>query len=156
MRIVGIDPGATETGLVAIEGRDLLKGCVVIREKDQELKPYILEVIACLEDGYIDDETMAGVEGVDAPLPYIDGELRLNNPMPIIETGAVFGAVIGRWPEALVIPPGKNGKGPRRNYPAALWGAREEKGTGRLRHCRSAWDVALQVRKYARLQKAAS
>lgn len=147
--VVGVDPGGKWTGIVAMSDRALVGACVVTRSDGQSLKSYILEVLEAVGD-HVTDGAVVGAEGIEAPKPYIDGKLRFTNPLPIMETSAVFGAVLGRWPEVYVVPPGGNGSAPRNAYPAALWGASEPKGTGILRHARSAHDVALQARRLHR------
>ena len=85
------------------------------------------------------------VEDVNPPKPFFKGKQSITNTKSIIETAAVIGAILGRYPEAFVVPPGHNGQGYLPAYPPMLVGERETSGKGVLRHTRSAYDVCQVV-----------
>jgi hypothetical protein len=66
----------------------------------------------------------------------------LTNVRGLLDTAIVVGVLLGRHP-LILVPPGKHGKGLLLAYPRPL---QPENGRGRgydrMRHCRSAWDVA--------------
>lgn len=84
------------------------------------------------------------VEGVQKPSPFMgkSGNVSFTNVNGLLGTAMVFGAVLALLP-ALVVPPGGNGSDPMIAYPLPLRATRG-KGAGgdKLRHERSAWDVA--------------
>jgi hypothetical protein len=84
------------------------------------------------------------------------GEGAALRPVDVFGLGLVLGALLAAFPDAIEIPPGGNGSGLLACYPRELVGPRERglTGTGRLRHCRSAWDAAAQAARRPALQAA--
>lgn len=104
--------------------------CRTVRDRVRELREqYPVDVLA--------------VEGLTTPNPHMG---RGTNVIKAYgETYAVIGALSDLLD--LLVRPKKAGKRPPAEYPDALWSAREDprnggKGTGVLRHVRSAWDIA--------------
>lgn len=139
--IVGIDPGGAHTGIVARSGAVLLAACVLSRTGcDESL--YITDVLAAIT-GYVEQfDAGIAIEGIVHPNPHV----RIVNVAGLLDTAAVYGAVLGRWPAATIVDPGGNGSAPLSCYPWELRGAGERRGTGWRRHLRSAWDVAGAVK----------
>mgnify|MGYP007071578864 CR=1 FL=1 len=141
--IVGVDPGGATTGIVKRDGTKLLAATLVTNDGDFDA--YLADVEAALEP-----LTVVGhlaVEDLTHPNPH----LGLANVTGLLGTAQVLGLVrhlAAGWVEAgdlegwVLVPPAGHGSAPLRSYPAPLVGERETKGTGRLRHARSAWDIA--------------
>jgi hypothetical protein len=158
--VLGVDPGGRETGLVTVLGDRLIGHAVAIRETKIEPKAcidvfYLQEVLASIAtliaapelEGYLD---AVAIEAIDKPNPHMG----ITNVAGAIATGAVVGAVTA-WASSiglrvLLVETAGFGKSLLATYPAPLRGEREVKGTGVLRHCRSAYDVALAARWYLR------
>lgn len=163
---LGVDPGGAHTGLCVRRGSELLDHTVIDRVRDETYwdrgvgvgPAYIREVIADAEalifrhkrlSGFTQDVTIVA-EAVVAPSPHVsrrDGRSWVN-PVGALGAGLVLGAVLGRWPDTIVVPPGQHGSKPLAAYPLQLSSPAEQRlgmnhvGTGRLRHARSAWDIA--------------
>lgn len=145
--VVGIDPGARTTGIIARTGVELVVAELVVNDDAPLLSAgYLREVLTVLDSLQVrarqrKAELFVAVEDVTEPSPH----LRIISLRGLLGTAQVLGAVRG-WAddscEILVVRPGGHGSAPMRTYPAALVGAREKSGTGKLRHVRSAWDVA--------------
>lgn len=151
--VIGIDPGCRETGLIARHGRSLVGAWIIARDDGAALPGavYLAEVLDGIE------YACARVSRYrrDVPAPFLsieglviphgknpDGTATMMNPTGLMGTAIVLGAVLAAHPDILVVAPGGHGSYPRAAYPAALYGARETKGRGKLRHCRSAWDIS--------------
>lgn len=136
--VVGIDPGAADTGIVVRSGDNPLAAEIVSRVAGSDDSSYIAEVLAAVAEVVDRYHAVVAVEGVVHPNPHV----RITNISGLLGTAAVYGAVLARWPSAIVVPPKGNGKAPLSTYPEALRGPRERVGEGWRRHARSAWDVA--------------
>ena len=149
--IVGVDPGQRSTGIVTRDGAELLAHLVVEAEDSWELGRYIAVVTEAVHTQWwlVEDRALrAGppriaVEDVTRPNVWHQGKRQLLDPTAAIETAKVMGAIVGRWPRAVVVAPAGNGKSPLAAYPPELVGPRETtRSGGRRRHARSAWDIA--------------
>lgn len=165
MRILGIDPGAVDTGLVVYERTFDLEGnrigrlieSLVWSDTISRVRPpngdeildvpltYLHEIAAaattCVRELKVD--TIA-VEGVRRPSWRVGGKVKPLDPSAIMATSIVLGSIMGRmWTVPLiVIPTGRNGRLlPLNAYPKPL--ATNGKGYDKRRHERSAFDVAL-------------
>ena len=155
--IVGVDPGGRVTGIVARHRDRLIAHDVIARDGRVNARTiadagYAWRVLSGVEDAYHQASKLArqiafnpvglrlcvAVEGLTPPTPHRG----MTNPAGTLAAAVVLGAVLGRWPGAVVVPPGGHGAGPLAAYPAELAGPGEKAGTGVLRHARSAWDVA--------------
>lgn len=143
--VIGVDPGGATTGVVVRQADRLLAACSIGSSDHATLAPYLEEVVAAVI-GYRDVHQADGVAVEDAIPP--NPHLGVSNPAGIIEAAKVLGAVLAFVPDAVIVRPGRHGApvANRRElearYPAGLIGPRETKGTGALRHVRSAWDIA--------------
>jgi hypothetical protein len=142
--VIAADPGARWTGVVARRGNDLLDAVTVERTTDegdlgvgQDYLAAVLAAVDLMSRDFAADAVVA-VEGLRRPSPHV----RVTNPEAVMGAAMVLGAVLGAWPRAVVVPPGRHGSAPLAVYPPRLVGVRERAGTGSLRHVRSAWDVA--------------
>ena len=145
--IVGIDPGGRSTGIVVRDGASLLYHDVVERSKGETMGEYLVRVCDGVKSAKYQSLRSGSMRAFAPPYAVED----LNDPNPhmgivnlrgLIDTAQVLGVILHVHPSAIVVPPGRHGSAPLKSYPAELVGAREAKGTGRLRHCRSAWDIA--------------
>lgn len=143
--VVGIDPGGRQSGLVARLGDQLLAADLLTRDGADVFPTaaYLAEVVQAIVglEAYVYADhgpAVIAVEGVVHP----SGHVRMINAAGLLGTATVLGAILLRYPAAIVVPPAKHGAGPRKAYPARLWPPTETKGTGKHRHVRSAWDVA--------------
>lgn len=141
--VVGVDPGGATTGLVVRAGTRLLEHATIDR-KGLELPAYLDRVASWVVGARETFGAKVAVEDTIPPNPH----LGLSNPAGIIAAAQVLGAVLLMAPAAVVVRPGGHGspKASRAellaSYPPELVGDRETRGTGKLRHVRSAWDVA--------------
>lgn len=153
--VIGIDPGGRSTGIVLmVDG--LLLDFHVIERKGKEPLPgpaYLVAVVGTVLDMMLDRESggevypyraplLIAVEGIEKPKSHIDGKKRFLDPLALAGTAAVYGHVIGTF-GTIVVPPGGNGSKPFFAYPEAIRPKPGGKGSDKLRHARSAWDVAL-------------
>ena len=152
---IGVDPGARYTGVVVRRGNDLLDHRTYTRVSTGELpdRAYLRRIVLDLMDLVELHGAGVAVEGVQKPSPFMGktGNVSFSNVTGILGTAAVWGAVVAVLP-AQIVPPGKNGSAPMRAYPVEL---RPTSGRGagkdKLRHERSAWDVAGAASAAARL-----
>lgn len=148
----GIDPGGAATGLVLRERDQLLDHAVIERAKRDD-STYFNELIETSIE-FARRAHLIAIEGVVAPSTHINGKKRFVDPQHVQAGAVTYGVILGvlmcgEFPIVTVRPNGHGsrhealGLDVRRLYPAALVGPREgPAGTGRLRHVRSAWDVA--------------
>ena len=147
--MLGIDPGGTQTGLCLVKANgNPVEACVVERNKELGEGAYVGEVVqVCTDYASRLPKSMVAVEGVVKPRSHFRGQVSFINVEGLIGAAMVLGAVLAVWPDAFVIPPASNGSGALESYPPMLVGPRETKGGGWMRHCRSAYDVALTARR---------
>jgi hypothetical protein len=165
--VVGCDPGGRETGVVARLGDEVLWHAVIKADLTEPVVAYLDAVHQAVElalsaaiDASGDPLPLIGVEGVVPPSPFFKGSYQSINVGGLINAAVVLGAVVGTHctpaERIIIVPPAGHGANRplRLCYPPELIGEREgEAGEGKLRHCRSAWDVAGGAVKLAALQK---
>lgn len=156
---IGIDPGGRATGVVVRYDSRLVWAALLTRSGDADFPDggYVCEVV----DAIFDAERWApdladgipatvALEGLRRPGGHArDRDSHLIDPTGVMGTAMVVGAVLANWPDAVLVAPGGHGSGPLATYPAELVGEREQVGTGRLRHLRSAWDIAITAERLA-------
>lgn len=153
--VIGIDPGGRSTGLVLMVDGALLDFAVIERKGKEPLPgpDYLGEVVQAVRNMMLDKDDLSdvypyrsplliAVEGIEKPKSHIDGRKRFLDPLALVGTAAVWGHVIGTF-GTVAVPPGGNGSKPFYAYPEAIRPKPGGKGTDRLRHARSAWDIAL-------------
>lgn len=169
--VVGIDPGGRYVGLVVREGEELIRAEVLDRRKLEaagviladEPTAWALQVVGRILaiELRADVAELAGrapvvaVEGVRAPSPHVrrrDGNA-LTNVTGLLDTAIVLGAIVARFPSAIVVPPAANGAGPDLAYPPGIRSGTRGLG-GPPVHARSAWDVAGSAPYFARVRAA--
>ena len=151
--VLGVDPGAQATGIVVRTGVELAYGTTAVRDKGETVELYALGVVhlvAGIKERFaevLDGRPLVAIEAVVAPSVWNNGERVVLHPQFVMDTCTVAGHIAG-WAtaqrlEVEWVRPGHNGQGFIGAYPAALRPTRG-KGAGkdRLRHLRSAWDVA--------------
>ena len=155
MLITAIDPGAKETGIAVVEFTEpgytprLVRSVTINRGGlDKPILPYLERVHQAVE---LDTPDLLAIETVVAPtLPMGRAAFR---PGPLLDTAIVAGFCVSFHHTVVMVPPEGNGAGPLASYPEVLVSARERahpnwRGRlgsdchGRLRHERSAYDVA--------------
>lgn len=149
--IIGIDPGATNVGICVRQGDTVLFSSTYARPDvipqvawaTLAVKKFEEEVLSQFKE----EEIIIGIEDVTSPSAYMGGKLQLLNPSNTIKLAVVVGAFAQRFPQAVIIRPGKNGSQPADTYPAELNGRRPvtlqgSNNSGTRNHERSAYDVA--------------
>lgn len=150
--VVGADPGGRETGLVLCAGKQVLEREVVVRTTkgllaDTAYLNKVIDRIHHYRSVAGDDHPLLAVEGLVEPNPH----LGLTKVIPLIATGMVLGAILAVYPDAVVVRPGGHGSRFVTAYPEELRPTRGQgKGMDRLRHTRSAYDIAHAGRIVAR------
>lgn len=139
--VVGVDPGASTLGVVVRQGDLLLAwehlGRGVLTPPAVWIRQ-VLEVVHRHVD--VSPGVLVAVEGLTPPSSHLGRGTQVLAAYGA--TSLVLGALLRDFPDAIEVPPGGHGSAPLGAYPPQLRGARERKGRGALRHCRSAWDVA--------------
>lgn len=162
--VLGVDPGARETGIVVLDVTDTpgigvapLAHYSTIRRTDtgrpdQVPADYLDTVTRAVVKLAVDLNVAAiGVEGIRAPGGFAKGRRHLIDPAGIIGAAITYGAILGALGRAalghrvrVVRPAGNGNLLPLHAYPEPL-GTRG-KGKDKHRHARSAYDVALMAR----------
>ena len=152
MIVLGIDPGGASTGLAIVDTRGNGVGwhALVERDRTEPLTAYleaIADEVASASDTALD---LVALEDLTDPSPH----LGLANVRGLIDTATVTGWILGvlRYSSVPVtmVAPGEHGSAPIGAYPEAIRSPRERVGAGRLRHVRSAYDVAIAGARQAR------
>lgn len=156
--VVGVDPGARATGIVLVGGTGLVAGVSVENPEGALLPPpgeYLDRVVRAVFDlAESAPGCVVAVESVTRPSWHVAKSASrgaAGNPTALLGTAVVLGGVLGAYPGAVLVRPGRNGSAPMGGYPEELVSAGERRkpgwemrvGGGKLRHQRSAWDVAL-------------
>lgn len=162
MIVLGIDPGGRNTGLVLRDThrrRDTggLLGHHLAQRRGDDIMAWIDHVLELAVDlahlaadlgGGLD---LIAIEDVVEPTPHMG----IASVGGLIDTAIIVGACV-TWagidgdPLGVLVRPNRHGSaaaglgrpGLLACYPAALVGDGEAVGTGKLKDCRSAWDVA--------------
>jgi hypothetical protein len=155
---VGVDPGARWTGIVTRGPADaLVHQAVVDRlEVDPGSTRVTFTYLEAVARAVLDARSAGGegtpvaVEDVVSPIGY-----EFVRPSDLVGLGVVVGCLIGYFPDAVLVRPGKHGARPLSTYPVELttpgerahatrrrtW-SRPAPRNSEIRHARSAWDVA--------------
>jgi hypothetical protein len=139
VKILGIDPGGTASGLVVRDRRTLIAHTTIFGDLlDPHYPGMVVARIELACEGCV-----IAMEDTSSPQWYSDGKAKPINLDGLRATERVAGAVLGRFSGVILVPPGGNGQGPLEAYPEELRPTRGHgKGHDRLRHERSAWSVA--------------
>ncbi len=145
--IVAVDPGGSHTGIVVRSDTLLHWHALVDRNRlHQNIDPYlhaVCDTIAQARDVARNlaltsgGQMVVAVEDIVDPTPQM-GTIAVRG---VIDTAQILGGVAAKWAVTRV-PPAGHGLNPLHVYPIELSTPVEVKGTGRLRHCRAAWDIA--------------
>ena len=154
--IVGVDPGARNTAVLSISDSGAVFAVTVHNEGPLLPVPrdYLTRVVQEIHDMTrgVDEAVTVRVEGVTRPNWHVAkaaGGGSASNPEALLGTAQVLGAVLSHFP-CEVVAPGGHGSKPMGAYPPELVSDGERRrpgwelrvGTGKLRHQRSAWDIA--------------
>jgi hypothetical protein len=161
---IGIDPGSRKTGLVLRNGSDCLGWNTVERLDDETpigVGPRYWDHIGELVDAMhgaiarlVADPryTYGGIaiEGVNVAGGFRDGKKQFAKPADLMALSATWAALWRDHPDAVIVPPGGNGRGLLAGYPEQLITDgerrhglnREAPSSSLVSHARSAWDVA--------------
>jgi hypothetical protein len=150
--VLGIDPGSRTTGLAVVDHElgkpsPVLWSGTITNPGDLLDMPedYLRDVVAsALYAVRQYDAERIGVELVKRPSWRVGGKVKPLDPVPIMGTAIVLGAILGRaWtvPIERVQPRGNGHLLPLTRYPDPL--ATTGKGGDKRRHERSAYDVAV-------------
>lgn len=155
--VTGVDPGGRYLGIATRRGADLLSARVVDRYRYPgalELEGWLRVVLELILDEVEPLEApLLAVEGVRAPTGHARGRPgHIINPKGILETAAVFGAIVGHWPDVVVVEPAGNGSAIPAAYPAGIRSGVRLGGPSE--HARSAYDVAAKAVGIDRLVRA--
>lgn len=155
---VGVDPGGKWTGVITRHRSRLLYAATVTNQGDwMPTNAYLDEVRATVSAAVVaaspttkgpGQRITVAIEGLNEPSPH----LGIINVRGLIGAAAVYGTVLSTFDGVVIVPPGGNGSAPLGTYPSALVGSNERVGTGKMRHCRSAWDVSLTAEQQLRLE----
>ncbi|MFC7450525.1 crossover junction endodeoxyribonuclease RuvC [Rhodococcus daqingensis] len=154
--VIGVDPGARDTGLCVIAGRDVVTHDTVNNPHDlfPAHENYLHHVVLRLNELVLEhDCRLIAVESIRRPNWHMKGRAAAD-PSALLATAEVLGAVLShRWLRSPIVqvPPGRNGSNVLGAYPTELVSASERRaagwqlkvGGGKLRHARSAYDVAV-------------
>jgi len=156
--VVGVDPGARETGVVLSIDGQLIEWEVVRRDHATALLNVPRAYLERINDkigAYIDlalrsecADVVVAIESVTVPNVHHNGKRQVLSPEGPMATALVYGAVFGQnWTASVVsVEPGGNGSLPFTSYPEALRPKDGGKGSDVKRHVRSAWDVARKAK----------
>lgn len=143
--ILGIDPGTKTTGFCLITNAGETKAWGLShREKEESIYDYAEALIARAKSLTFGRNCVMAIEDMRPPVP----QLGMISVKPHIETGKLIGALwIGLdGYERVIVQPKRHGSHTPLwlHYPDELIGDREnpDNGKGKLRHCRSAFDIA--------------
>lgn len=140
--VIGVDPGGKSTGIVVRRGKNLLRAVLLQRDMPsvfewaEECCTAVEDLLAEVRRAARDDDVVVAAEDLSTPSPHM-GTISVRG---LLDTAVVLGAIAGHV--NVFVPPSRHGSHSLQAYPAELVGKHEKSGLGRLRHCRSAWDIA--------------
>jgi len=147
--VLGVDPGGRTTGLCLVDGRTVVAWALFVRKPTEGFDPYFDRIHAAL---------FAAVNGPGAPhiaVEYLvdpNPHLGITAVRGLLDTAQVIGAIRATF-DVTMIRPGGHGSNLLRSYPPELVGPKEgAAGKGKMRHVRSAFDIAQAYAMTARLE----
>lgn len=174
--LVAVDPGGRESGIVVLYGEGLYAAAVLdravavdprhgysaaawaaanveaVHRLASEALTVVVPMLGLTEPIAASDlpRVRLAIENYHAPNPHVtrdDGDAIINLD-GILDTALVVGQLLGEWPDAILVEPGGNGALPpgRGHYPPPIDARPGAAGRDRLRHARSAYDVARAAR----------
>lgn len=149
--VLAFDPGGRKSGVVLRDRDELIGWQLVVRTGDGRMPRDGHYLRAVLEAGLdllrkagipppLRDRYVVGVEEV-AYWPEAKGSKVRRDQRGLYGTAMVYGAILTRWPDAVVVDSGRGvGKLHPSVYPLPIRGKQGGKGTDRLVDVRAAWD----------------
>lgn len=140
--IVGVDPGGRYVGVVRRNGDGVSAACVLTRTTGDDLpdQAFIHEVLDEIAV-QLEDADAVAIEWLTMPRGHNpEGDQTYITVYGIVGTGMIIGAVLARWPDAIIVPAGGNGDLPEQAYPEPI--RKRVRIGGPSTHARSAYDVA--------------
>jgi hypothetical protein len=157
MIVLGVDPGGRTTGLCLCDGRTVIDWSLIERHPKDAFETYIQAVdygvtwhihSAHKYDDNFDWAPPVAVEDLVDPNPH----LGITAVRGLLYTAQVIGAIRATF-DVTMIRPGGHGSNLLKSYPPELVGPKEgAAGKGKMRHVRSAFDVAQAYAMTARLE----
>jgi hypothetical protein len=149
MIVLGVDPGGRSTGLCLCDGREVIGWRLVEREPASAFDFYLAAVIRNVQFfRYLQGKARIAVEDLVDPNPH----LGITAVRGLLDTAQVIGAIRATFGVTMVRP-GGHGSNLLKSYPPELIGPKEgAAGKGKMRHVRSAFDVAQAYAMTARLE----
>lgn len=152
--VIGIDPGATYTGVSVRKGNEILLSSTYVKPQETPQIVWAIELCSKIKNEIVDKhpEAAIGIEGISDPKGFSGGKKAPINPKHIIRAAMVLGALAATFPHSVIVKAGRNGN--QDWYPEELKGRRpatlagESNGAGTRNHERSAFDVAGEVTQY--------
>ena len=158
--VIGIDPGARTTAIIIIDTNCNPRKLSLIKN-DGDLLPlptsYITDIITEIH-AYLKEYSHAtvAIEGINRPSWHVASNHKRGSaadPTGLLGTAMILGALLSHFPDATIVQPNKNGSKTLGEYPLELSSPQERKhtdwqiriGTGKLRHARSAYDIASTI-----------
>lgn len=151
---VGVDPGGKHTGIciVRLQGRwiadEPVAGWDIVTRKDDEPVAEYAErahhrmvVMLWEAAGARGGSYFFAIEGLNPPTAHMG----MTNVKGLLDTARVLGYLECALPRVVLVPPANHGGDLLLAYPKELVAQNERKGTGKRRHARSAYDVALSA-----------
>jgi hypothetical protein len=146
MIVLGVDPGGRTTGLCLCDGREVL-GWQLVKRGTQPFDTYLMNVLGRISGLALSGQAIA-VEDLVDPNPH----LGITAVRGLLDTAQVIGAIRATL-DVTMIRPGGHGSNILRSYPPELVGPREgPSGKGKMRHVRSAFDIAQAYAMTARME----
>lgn len=141
MRVLGVDPGGRHTGIALsdrVSGED--SGMVITRDAGETIDAYAARAAKTIT-GLLATVDLCAVEGWRHPNPHL-GIANMTGLLDAVFVAGYFTAEAASSTVVVLVPPGGHGSSPLAAYPHRLVGPGETTGTGKLRHARSAHDIA--------------
>lgn len=148
MRVVGVDPGSRTTGIVVRHPPDVLAHHLLVERDGGPLLPepgdltwpsYAARIVRTV-DRLMGDADVLAVESTVEPKGFASGRRSFISVGGLMGTTGLVVLLLTRWPSLELVAPSGHGQLGDLAYPEAI--RAPGAGGDKLRHCRSAWDVA--------------
>lgn len=151
MRIVAVDPGSRETGIVVRDTTtdQLLHHLTIERDGgpllpepgDRTWAAYTHRLLTTV-DRLVSDADLLAVEATVEPKGFAGGKRRPISFGGLMGTTGIVVVLLTRWPAAEIVKPAGFGSLGAMVYPEPIRPPAGGAGGDKLRHCRAAWDLS--------------